>query len=126
MLETFEKRLSKHRSQTRTATYLVDPIHAVASPIVIVITNQDSTSSKLLSGSSYSCCIRNLHALVHKQCHPMLGQFNFSYSHLTVAKTQSALKDCLAPSSDTTQTLKHELMKICTDPYMRMVPHEEL
>jgi hypothetical protein len=32
--------------------------------IVIVITNQDSTSSRLLPGSSYSCCIRNLHALV--------------------------------------------------------------
>jgi hypothetical protein len=27
--------------------------------IVIVITNQDSTSSRLLPGSSYSCCIRN-------------------------------------------------------------------
>jgi hypothetical protein len=39
--------------------------------IVIVITNQDSTSSRLLPGSSYSCCIRNLHALVHKQCHPV-------------------------------------------------------
>jgi hypothetical protein len=38
---------------------------------VIVITNQDSTSSRLLPGSSYSCCIRNLHALVHKQCHPV-------------------------------------------------------
>jgi hypothetical protein len=37
--------------------------------IVIVITNQDSTSSRLLPGSSYSCCIRNLNALVHKQCH---------------------------------------------------------
>jgi hypothetical protein len=32
--------------------------------IVIVSTNQDSTSSRLLPGSSYSCCIRNLHALV--------------------------------------------------------------
>jgi hypothetical protein len=40
--------------------------------IVIVITNQDSTSSRLLPGSSYSCCIRNLHALVHKQCHPVV------------------------------------------------------
>jgi hypothetical protein len=39
--------------------------------IVLVITNQDSTSSRLLPGSSYSCCIRNLHALVHKQCHPV-------------------------------------------------------
>jgi hypothetical protein len=39
--------------------------------MVIVITNQDSTSSRLLPGSSYSCCIRNLHALVHKQCHPV-------------------------------------------------------
>jgi hypothetical protein len=39
--------------------------------IVIVVTNQDSTSSRLLPGSSYSCCIRNLHALVHKQCHPV-------------------------------------------------------
>jgi hypothetical protein len=39
--------------------------------IVIVITNLDSTSSRLLPGSSYSCCIRNLHALVHKQCHPV-------------------------------------------------------
>jgi hypothetical protein len=38
---------------------------------VIVIKNQDSTSSRLLPGSSYSCCIRNLHALVHKQCHPV-------------------------------------------------------
>jgi hypothetical protein len=26
---------------------------------------------RLLPGSSYSCCIRNLHALVHKQCHPV-------------------------------------------------------
>jgi hypothetical protein len=41
------------------------------SVIVIVVTNQDSTSSRLLPGSSYSCCIRNLHALVHKQCHPV-------------------------------------------------------
>jgi hypothetical protein len=39
--------------------------------IAIVITNQVSTSSRLLPGSSYSCCIRNLHALVHKQCHPL-------------------------------------------------------
>jgi hypothetical protein len=37
--------------------------------VVVVVTNQDSTSSRLLPGSSYSCCIRNLHALVHKQCH---------------------------------------------------------
>jgi hypothetical protein len=37
--------------------------------IVIVIANQDSTSSRLLPGSSYSCCIRNLHALVYK--HPI-------------------------------------------------------
>jgi Tfp pilus assembly protein PilV len=29
------------------------------------------TSSRLLPGSSYSCCIRNLRALVHKQCHPV-------------------------------------------------------
>jgi hypothetical protein len=36
------------------------------SVIVIVVANQDSTSSRLLPGSSYSCCIRNLHALVHK------------------------------------------------------------
>jgi hypothetical protein len=42
-----------------------------SSVIVLVITNQDSTSSRLLPGSSYSCCIRNLHALVHKQCHPV-------------------------------------------------------
>jgi hypothetical protein len=41
------------------------------SVIVIVVTNQDSTSSRLLPGSSYICCIRNLHALVHKQCHPV-------------------------------------------------------
>jgi hypothetical protein len=34
--------------------------------IVIAITIQDSTSSGLLPGSSYSCCIRNLRALVHK------------------------------------------------------------
>jgi hypothetical protein len=39
---------------------------SVLSVIVIVITNQDSTSSRLLPGSSYSCCIRNLHALVYK------------------------------------------------------------
>jgi hypothetical protein len=39
--------------------------------VVIVITNQDSTSSRLLPGSSYNCCIRNLHALVHKHCHPV-------------------------------------------------------
>jgi hypothetical protein len=39
--------------------------------IVSAITNQDSTSSRLLPGSSYSCCIRNLHAIVHKQCHPV-------------------------------------------------------
>jgi hypothetical protein len=42
-----------------------------SAPIAIVITDQDSTSSRLLPGSSYSCCIRNLHALVHKQCHPV-------------------------------------------------------
>jgi hypothetical protein len=28
---------------------------------VVVITIQDSTSSRFLPGSSYSCCIRNLH-----------------------------------------------------------------
>jgi hypothetical protein len=38
---------------------------------VIAIANQDSTSSRLLPGSSYSCCIRNLQALVHKQ--PVTG-----------------------------------------------------
>jgi hypothetical protein len=32
--------------------------------IAIVFSNQDSNSSRLLPGSSYSCCIRNLHALV--------------------------------------------------------------
>jgi hypothetical protein len=37
----------------------------------IVITIQDSTSSRLLPGSICSCCIRNLHALVHKYCHPV-------------------------------------------------------
>jgi hypothetical protein len=37
--------------------------------INIVVLNQDSTSSRLFPGSSYSCCIRNFHALVHKQCH---------------------------------------------------------
>jgi hypothetical protein len=36
--------------------------HPIVIVIVIVITNQDSTSSRLLPGSSYSCCIRNLHA----------------------------------------------------------------
>jgi hypothetical protein len=39
--------------------------------VVIVITNQDLTSSRLLPDSSYSCCIRNLHALAHKLCHPV-------------------------------------------------------
>jgi hypothetical protein len=38
--------------------------------IVIAIKNQDLTLSSLLPGSSYSCCIRNLYALVLKQCHP--------------------------------------------------------
>jgi hypothetical protein len=37
-----------------------DPQFGVAASNV-VITNQDSTSSRLLPGSSYSCCIRNLH-----------------------------------------------------------------
>jgi hypothetical protein len=45
--------------------------HSLVQYIVIVITNQDSTSSRLLPGSSCSCCIRSLHALVHKQCHPV-------------------------------------------------------
>jgi hypothetical protein len=39
--------------------------------VVVVVTNQDSTSSRLLPGSSYNCCIHNLHAFVHKQCHPV-------------------------------------------------------
>jgi hypothetical protein len=39
--------------------------------IVIVITIQDSTSSRLLPGSTCSCHIRNFHALVHKQRHPV-------------------------------------------------------
>jgi hypothetical protein len=38
--------------------------------IVIVLTNQDSTSSRLLPGSSYSCCIRNLHACTCAQTVP--------------------------------------------------------
>jgi hypothetical protein len=37
--------------------------------------NQDSTSSRLLPGSSYSCCIRNLHALVHRQCTNVLAHW---------------------------------------------------
>jgi hypothetical protein len=41
--------------------------------VITVITYQDSTSSRLLPGSSYSCCSRNLHALVHKQCTPVCG-----------------------------------------------------
>jgi hypothetical protein len=45
--------------------------HRLRFVIDVVITNQDSTSSRLLPASSYSCCIRNLHALVHKQCHPV-------------------------------------------------------
>jgi hypothetical protein len=47
------------------------PILTAPAHITIVNTNQDSTSSRLLPGSSYSCCICNLHALVHKQCHPI-------------------------------------------------------
>jgi hypothetical protein len=39
--------------------------------IAVVITSQDSTSFRLLPGSSYSCCICNLHTLVHKQRHPV-------------------------------------------------------
>jgi hypothetical protein len=39
--------------------------------VVIIFTIQNSTSSRLLHGSSYSCCIRNLHALVHQSCHPV-------------------------------------------------------
>jgi hypothetical protein len=34
--------------------------------IVIVNANQDSTSSRLLPGSSYSCCIRNLYRALSK------------------------------------------------------------
>jgi hypothetical protein len=61
--------------------------------IVIVITNQDSTSSRLLPGSSYSCCIRNLHALPlhdnegwpHQAVDhvPRAGSANWSLGHIT-------------------------------------------
>jgi hypothetical protein len=37
-------------------------VHAV----FVFVAFQDSTSSRLLPGSSYNCCIRNLHAFVHK------------------------------------------------------------
>jgi hypothetical protein len=47
------------------------PAMCIVFVTVIVITNQDFTTSRLLPGSSYSCCIHNLHALVHKQCHPV-------------------------------------------------------
>jgi hypothetical protein len=36
------------------------------SGVVVVTSIQDSTSSGLVPGSSYSCCIRDLRALVHK------------------------------------------------------------
>jgi hypothetical protein len=36
------------------------PVIARRYYIVVVVANQDSTSSRLLPGSSYSCCIRNL------------------------------------------------------------------
>jgi hypothetical protein len=66
------------------------------SPIVNVITNQDSTSSRLLPGSSYSCCIRNLRALVHKQCHPVHG----TTAHETMPTArQEAINACLKSSS---------------------------
>jgi hypothetical protein len=39
--------------------------------IAIVITIQDSNSSRLLPGSSYSCRIRNHNARVQKQFHPV-------------------------------------------------------
>jgi hypothetical protein len=39
-------------------------MQSVLCVVVIVITVQDSTSSRLLPGSSYSCSIHSLHALV--------------------------------------------------------------
>jgi hypothetical protein len=49
------KCLDSKRSATSMFTLHLFKRHV----IVIVITNQDSTSSRLLPGSSYSCCIRN-------------------------------------------------------------------
>jgi hypothetical protein len=56
------------RVWNQTAQPELVTIAAAAFPTVtvVVIAFQDSTSSRLLPGSSYSCCIRNLHALVHK------------------------------------------------------------
>jgi hypothetical protein len=41
----------------------------LASVVVVAGKFRDSTSSRLLPGSSYSCCTRKLHALVHKYCY---------------------------------------------------------
>jgi hypothetical protein len=63
--------VQKHPSLTPSIKYAKPPNVNCYWLFVIVVTSQDSTSSRLLPGSSYSCCIRNLHALVHKQCHPV-------------------------------------------------------
>jgi hypothetical protein len=39
--------------------------------LLLLIKIQDRNSSRLPPGSSCSCCICNLHALVYKQCHPV-------------------------------------------------------
>jgi hypothetical protein len=59
--------------------FLFSSCATATSLVVIVITVQDSTSSRLLPGSSYSCSIRNLHALVSKQCHPETLQQHMSF-----------------------------------------------
>jgi hypothetical protein len=74
--------------------------------IVIVITNHDSTSSRLLPGSSYSCCIRNLHALVYKQCHP--GHITTAHEILQRRKWQLR-KSTLPPNHSGSWTRKEKM-----------------
>jgi hypothetical protein len=60
-------------------------------------TTRDTTSSTLLPDSSYSCCIHNLHALVHKRCQPVNDIMMTTHKILQRCKWQLC-KSALSPN----------------------------
>jgi hypothetical protein len=61
---------------------------------------------RLLPDSSYSCCIRNLHALVHKQCHPV----HITTAHEVLQRRKWQLcKSMLPPNHSGSWTRKEKM-----------------
>jgi hypothetical protein len=79
---------------------------AIDNLTLFVLTIQESASSRLLPGSSCSCCIRNLHALMYKWCHPV----NVTTPHEILQRRQCQLcKSTLLPNHSGSWALKAQM-----------------